>query len=65
MTQVLYLSDRDRREFSNASIMMWFSNHEKKFVFVVNAFLLQRVSRSQQAPTSLKEKTATKMGVIL
>ena len=26
----LYLSDRARSEFSNASIMMWLSNHEKK-----------------------------------
>ena len=31
VAQVLYLSDRARREFSNASIMMWLSNHEKKF----------------------------------
>ena len=31
VTEVLHLSDRARCEFSNASIMMWLSNHEKFF----------------------------------
>ena len=31
MNFALYLNDRARREFSNASMMMWLSHHGKKY----------------------------------